>query len=78
MAVNGQQASSPLDSMTAGALVPRHTDMKEESSPIKRQDVFLVDPSQHQADYSFPSLVCDSHPRPIQSEHDLLVPCKLL
>ena len=73
MAVNNQQASSPPDSMLAGALVPVHTDMEEEISPIERQEAFLVDPSQYGADHSYPRLVWDSQARPVQREHGLLV-----
>ena len=73
MEVNDQQTSSPPEPMLAGALVPTHTDMEEEISPIERQDAFLVDPSQHGADYSYPCLVWDSQARPTQREHGLLV-----
>ena len=73
MAVDNQQASSPPDCMQAGALVPVHTNLEEEISPIERQEAFLVDPSQCGADYSYPRLVWDSHARPVQREHGLLV-----
>ena len=73
MAVNNQQASSPPDSMPAGALVPVHIDMEEDISPIERQEAFLVDPSQYGADFSYPRLVWDSEDRPVQREHGLRV-----
>ena len=66
MAVNNQQASWQPDSMLAGALVPVHTNVEEQVSPIERQEAFLVGPSQHGADYSYPRLVSDSEARPVR------------
>ena len=43
MAVNNQQASSPPDSMLAGALFAVNPNVEEEISANERQEAFLVD-----------------------------------